>query len=292
MNSKIDQFKLMDYLYNELGEEERLEVEKYLIEHPEALKELEALQQTRGILSQLKPSVIQTPDKIDFSGVRQIKAEQGRQVIFTPGFTRWMSGIAASITLIFLMGYLTQFNVSYSNGNFSLAFGAQPPKESKLIVPENDSQLKAVPASLEKEDVQALIAAALLTEKDSLKKNLNQIRKQINKGQKPVIIKEKNNQVNQNTMNKELLAELKQELEGEFYENLNSLMEFYNAKLKEYTDNQLTDLAALMQEQRREDLRNIGVSLNTLEESQQKKQVRTDKILASLIQNASFKQEK
>ena len=51
MNYKPDETLLISYLYGELQGEEKRQVERYLAEHPEALKEVEALAFVRNALA-------------------------------------------------------------------------------------------------------------------------------------------------------------------------------------------------------------------------------------------------
>ena len=50
MSYKPDESVLMAYLYDELSGEERVLVEKYLLENPTAMKELESLKNIRKMI--------------------------------------------------------------------------------------------------------------------------------------------------------------------------------------------------------------------------------------------------
>src|SRR5690606_15130579 len=119
MNYKPDETLLISYLYGELQGEEKRHVERYLAEHPEALREVESLTFVRKALANVPDKeVIAPPIVFD---------DHKTRYFWNAPFGRSLIGIAASITLILLVGKFTGFNASYTNNTFVIRFGE--PKE-------------------------------------------------------------------------------------------------------------------------------------------------------------------
>ena len=106
MNSEI---RIIDYLYGEMSSAERDVFEKEMEENPELKAEVEAMQDTQGMLQEVKEEL--APE----IPVLPLTPKAKRLVPWT-----WMVGVAASLLLI-----LTFFNteVTYESGKLSLAFG-------------------------------------------------------------------------------------------------------------------------------------------------------------------------
>src|SRR5690606_17907443 len=125
MNYKPDEILLISYLYVELQGEEKRQVERYLAEHPEALKEV-------GSLTFVRKALANVPDKEVIAPPIVFDDHKTRYFWNTP-FGRSLIGIAASVTLILLVGKLTGLNATYSNNTFTLRFGE--PKELPVTEP-------------------------------------------------------------------------------------------------------------------------------------------------------------
>lgn len=117
MDKELIQRRLMDYLYDELNEADRKEVEKWLSENPEAQRELAALQQTRELLSAVPEVVPSTPIK-KISSSNSIRR-------------RWLPlAITAAAAAILLLLVATNVSVQTHEGGVIIAFGKAPTLES------------------------------------------------------------------------------------------------------------------------------------------------------------------
>ncbi len=141
---KPDKNILIDYLYGEISDEKRLEIELYFVQNPTEKIQLEALKNTQNILQKLKdktpnqPLVLmdldnlttkKTTKKTTKNGYQNIKQNinatqnQTQSQPFFNAFTRNFMGVAACLGFLFLSAYLTGFSVKQTDKGFEVAFG-------------------------------------------------------------------------------------------------------------------------------------------------------------------------
>ncbi|MFT7382342.1 MAG: anti-sigma factor RsiW, partial [Roseivirga sp.] len=112
MSYKPTNEELMAYLYDEIEPTLKAQIEAYLKDSPKAKEELEALESTRLIFSDLEDEAL--PNNIP--------------LLIPQGNSEWLYwrkyvAIAATLLLLITFGWLSGFNVqSYENG-FQIAFG-------------------------------------------------------------------------------------------------------------------------------------------------------------------------
>ncbi|MDH3709043.1 MAG: hypothetical protein OER04_04100 [Cyclobacteriaceae bacterium] len=121
MNYKVDESTLMAYLYNELGAAEREEVERQLLEDPQAQAQLEEFVKVRTLLGKLEDEEPATP--------LIMNSPQEKTIIRR--LVPWL-GVAASVCLLLLAGYATDFRATSQNGQLILGFGEAEPKIEAL----------------------------------------------------------------------------------------------------------------------------------------------------------------
>lgn len=126
MNKETARSLFMDYLYDELEQDQRQELEHFLAKHPELKKELEDLGEVRSMLKHLP---VQDPAE------QLVMVEPERS-----GFQDWWNklldglfprnsfaraGIAMVLVLILfiMIGAFTNMNISINDNGFELAFG-------------------------------------------------------------------------------------------------------------------------------------------------------------------------
>ncbi len=112
MNYKPTEEDLIAYLYNELSNEEKSKIEQYLTQNPEEKERLQALQATRMIFNQYED--VEPP--IDFS-VTSVESNSNS--------TFWQKYIviAATLLILFTMGWLSGFQVKYNSEGLAIGFG-------------------------------------------------------------------------------------------------------------------------------------------------------------------------
>lgn len=126
----------MDYLYDEMSDEQKTEFEKELDTHPDLKKELEELESTRNLIQAVP---METPShKLVMMATDREKEEDDHKSI-KPGFLKRYPGLvtvlaAAACLLIFLMGAaFTGLNVGQTDQGFYLSFGDAPNLQPEVI---------------------------------------------------------------------------------------------------------------------------------------------------------------
>ena len=152
MSYKVDESILMAYLYDELSAEERGKVEAHLKEDEAARKELEELKEVRFLMGKLNDHEVEVP-KFTF--------DQPTMVVASSWNSWWKvpMGIAASITLLLMIGYLTSFRISTGEGGFKVAFGESEPREEFYT----------------KSQVESIVADALAANNQLVNQKLNDV---------------------------------------------------------------------------------------------------------------------
>jgi hypothetical protein len=143
MKYKPTQEELISYLYGELSAEEMDKVDAYLREHPEARKELEALQDTRMRMSEYEEEDM--PEPMAF--LTPSKNEEWL-------YWRKYVAIAATLLLIITFGTLSGFKVISTEQGMHIGFGEAnigltEDQVADLIYQDRVNLLDYVNASLE-----------------------------------------------------------------------------------------------------------------------------------------------
>src|SRR5687767_16041340 len=115
MSYKPDESVLMAYLYDELSGEEKVLVEKYLLENPSAMKELESLQHLRKMLATVSDKEVIAPP---------IVVEDSKQrFLWNAPYFKTIASIAASLLLLMIAGKIMDVQVNYSGNEVSFTYG-------------------------------------------------------------------------------------------------------------------------------------------------------------------------
>ena len=121
--------QLIDFVYGNLPATERLRVEKAINENDAIKHEVEALKESRSFLHNLEDEELLEPERF----IWELSKNQQKRNWMWP-----ITAIAASLTLLLVVAYLTQFRVSY--GTFELAFGNNSPMETPILLTNSQVQ--------------------------------------------------------------------------------------------------------------------------------------------------------
>ncbi|MEC7753528.1 anti-sigma factor family protein [Roseivirga thermotolerans] len=112
MNYKPTREMLIDYLYDELPEEEKQAIEAYLKEHPEERAKLEEMQETSLLFSELEDEEMPQP----MAFITPSKNEEWL-------YWRKYVAVAATLLLVCAFAWLSNFRVEKTNDGWRMAFG-------------------------------------------------------------------------------------------------------------------------------------------------------------------------
>jgi len=163
MDKETARMLFIDYLYDELEQDQRKELELFLSQQPELQNELDELGNVRSMLQHLpvqdpaEQLVMVEPDTAGFQNWWN-KLIDG----WTPknGFARAGFAMASLLILFVVMGAFTNMNISINDNGFNLAFGEiQEPAQQGFTPEQVDyllQQVKEENALMITEAVQAL----------------------------------------------------------------------------------------------------------------------------------------
>lgn len=128
MNKETARSLFMDYLYDELEQDQRKELEVYLSHNPGLKKELDELGDVRSMLQHLPvqdPAEQLVMVKPERSGFQDWWNGMIESRLPASGFVRAGVAVASIFILFVVMGAFTNMNISINDNGFELAFGEQ-----------------------------------------------------------------------------------------------------------------------------------------------------------------------
>lgn len=261
--------ELLDYLYGEMTPNEKKEFEQKLSESETLQNELRELTAVREELDSLKDKEVMEPFSTwgKTRSSRWFNANQGRRmIIFRP-----VTAVAASLVILMLVGYLTNFSISINSNGFQAGFGNQVVSENQNYLSEADVQ------SLVNQEVQRSnkeLLARLTEAEEGYSQKINMLETSLksieNKDKSAPITSEdlQNFFVNAENKNAEILKE---------YLKLTSTQQ------QDYFRTMLTQFNDFYRQQREDDLTLIQTSLLEMQQNQSAQKQETDQAIASLF---------
>lgn len=277
MSYKPDEKDWMAYLYGEMEEEEKRKFDEYILQHPDAQRELEKYQYLRKILSRAEDKEVIAPPV--FIGDHGSQRGGGRQLFWNTASFRIIITVAASLMLIILAGKLTGTRVVVTDREFRMSFG-------ETAVPEVTPQATVV-ASLSPEDVQEMINA-------SLERNNTLVQASLEETQTKLDASIRNNLAVSSGKLDQLMRQassasqeqIRQYVDGIRAENMEQVKDYFqltSTEQKKYIENLLVDFAKYLQQQRNNDLQLVQTRMNSLEQNTDLFKQETEQILSSII---------
>ena len=271
MSYKPDESVLLAYVYNELGAEDRAKLEQYLIEHPETKKELEEIKVTRSLLGKwpdqevVEPSFVFDNPKVLVSSGSAWNSKLLQSII----------GMAASIALLMMVGYFTNFQLSKNNEGWNVSMGVPKqeikPDTSPILTEENVKEWMQESMATNNEAILSRINEV----QDDLSGELNQ---QKRANSMALASLKTNNQIDES-----LLQGYVDQLKDENKEILLSLVQASEVEQKQYVNQVLADFSTYLEQQRAYDLEIIQANFSNLRDNTEDNQLETNQLLASLI---------
>lgn len=261
--NKIDEAKIIDYLYGELPEEEVKALEKELESNPSLDAEMKGMQATRQALGKLEDKEMIAPTFV-FDRNNSIS-------FFQSDAFRWVSSIAAGLTLLLISAALLNFNISNSAQGLQVGFGE--------LAPIADEELN-------KANVKAWMAEVMSDYESSTDKKIAAVQTQLSTEMQDQ--DQKNIALMSSMMKKhatgtgQLMQQYVAQLNDENKEIIQNFFTVSSEKQKKYVKTVMADFNEFYQNQRNYDMRLIETSLNKIQNNQDVKQLEQDQLLASL----------
>lgn len=274
MSYKPDESVLMAYLYDELSGEERVLVEKYLLENPTAMKELESLQHLRKMMSTISDKEVIAPPIV--------VEETNQRFFWNAPYFKTISAIAASLLLLMVAGKIMDVQLNYSGNEVSMSFG----KPAVNAIAE-----QSLPQGLSAEQVQNMINSSMAQNNQLVQASLNESQEKLDASIK------KNLAMNSSKINglvqqasRASQDEIRQYVAGLQNQNQQLVKDYFQlsaADQQKYIEGLLVDFAKYVQQQHNNDLETLNTRLTGLEQNTTVFKQETQQILASIISNST-----
>lgn len=264
--------ELMDYLYDEMSAEEKKTFEKKLAEDTELQKEYDELKDVRQELDKLQDKEVMEP--FSMWGTPKPSGWFGtskrRLIVFRP-----VTAVAASLIILMLVGYLTNFSISINDQGLFLGFGNNMPSDLENYV--------------NKDEVTSLINQELSQNNEVLLSRLTS--SQHDYDSKITALESSVAQALNNSHNASITdGDLKKffaQVENRNTELMKEYLKVASTQQQEYFKTMLTQFNEYVQKQRSEDLTLIRNSLIDIKQSQTLQKQETDQAIASLFTSVS-----
>ncbi len=272
MSYRPDEKDWMAYLYGELEGDDKLKMDQYFAQHPEARAELEKFGQVRSIMSSVQDKEVIAPP---------IFVEGNKQRFFwnSPYFNTIVS-IAASLLFILLVGKLTDTRISFANNEFRLSFGEVKDQPVPVMVSEPSQMLTAsevqemINSSLEQNN-----AVAQASMKESQARLESSIRKNLadNSGKIDQLVRQAS------TASQEQIQQYVTSIQNQNMQMVKDYFQLTSGEQKKYIEDILVDFSQYLQQQRSNDLQVVQTELNSIRQNTDVFKQETEQILSSII---------
>lgn len=265
MENNIDEAKIIDYLYGELPAEEIKEIEGLLEKNPQLKIEMEAMMETRNALGLLEDKEVIPPTFV-------FNHEEKSISFFQSDAFRWVSSIAAGLTILLVSAALLKLNIQNTNNGIQIGFGEQ------ISYPEGEE--------LNKENVKAWMAEVMDDYEANTDKKIAAVQSQLSSEMENQ--DQQNIALMSNMMKKhadgtgQLMQQYVAQLNDENKEIIQNFFTVSTEKQKKYVKTVMADFNEFYQHQRNYDMKLIETSLSQIQNTQDVKQLEQDQLLASL----------
>ncbi len=246
MSYKPDKATLTSYLYGELSKEEHEKVEVYLAGHPDLKKELEEILSMQKLMAGIQDKEIEVPTFI-IDEKPQVLVTKSRTI---DGFIRRTLAVAASISILLVVGYFTSLSIVSSDAGIEISFGES--METEALTPVFDNEIKS------------WMISALENNTESLLDKIDKMEEELSVQSRQLTSISSSTEIRKVQLSEELLEQYVKQIKKENRDIILSLMEVSGVNQKRYMDEVMTDFANFMEEQRRNDLLLIEAHLKSL----------------------------
>lgn len=261
--------ELLEYIYEEMNSEQRKDFEKKLEENSALQDEYNSLVSVRQQLDSMKDKEVMEPfstwGKAKHSG--WFSASQKRKIIvFKP-----ITAVAASLLILMLLGYLTNFSVSINDNGFKLGFGGQ--------------SISEVQKGLSAEDVKSLVSEEVQRNNELWLTRLTNVEQSYNS--KIASLESSVKYIAESKakapMSNEELQKIFASSENKSIEVMKEYLKLTSTQQQDYFKAMFTQFNDYYQKQRSEDLTFYQNTLMEVKQDQSMQKKETDQAIASLF---------
>ena len=263
--------ELITYLYDEMSTEERQQFEIAMENNPELKREFENLREMRKGLAQIQDKEVMEPfflwgKQNSDSWASMFKRKN--LLMFKP-----FIAVAASLVIVLLIGYLTNFTITYQDQSLYIGF--------------NKTNTKGMETTYSQEQVAAMINAEIAKNNTYIFSKLTETENNIDTRFASLENKQNSQMIPSyaasDVVTKKELDIFLSNVRSNNLKVLQTYLQSSSVQQQDYFQAVLTEFSDYMENQREEDLRLIRRSLITLQENQQTQKEETDQMLASIL---------
>ncbi|MFY0627302.1 MAG: hypothetical protein JXR07_13460 [Reichenbachiella sp.] len=264
MENKLEDSRIIDYLYGEMSDEEKLAFEKELKSNEGLKKKLESVSGVSEILGRLEDKEVVPPSFVFGNDKGSIES------FWQSNPFRWVSSIAAGLTILLIAGSLLRFNISRNEEGLQISFGGQ----------------KNIQNELNKDDVQAWMNEAL-TKYDANTNNKienleTKLTQKIDKQDDEYFTSMQEMLVRNSTETDQLMRSYISQVSDDNKKMIENFFVVSNDTQQKYMQSVLADFNEFYQNQRSYDLKVIETSIGLMKNNYDVQQLEQDNLLAGL----------
>ncbi|MEP1097647.1 MAG: hypothetical protein ABJG78_21190 [Cyclobacteriaceae bacterium] len=252
MSYKPDEATLTSYLYDELSKEEHEKVKAYLAANSEAKKELMEIQSMREFMGKLEDKEVVEPSFV-FDNSPTVVVSRGESSNY---FIRSTIAVAASLSLLILIGYFTQLRISTDDNGLLMSFG--------------NSDFEETNTSLSEESIKGWMKETLAANNEDLLGKIGEVESSFDAKTKQLQAANSSaKQLVNYKIDQDIIDKYVSQITQENRDILLNLMEVSGRSQKQYMDDMMQDFAKFMESQRQNDLEVIQGHLNIFANNQE-----------------------
>ena len=272
MATKPRKEDLIAYLYGELTDAENRQIEEWLKSNPESSKEMEDLKSMRSLMAQVPDQEVLDP--LFYTGDGKIKFWHFSRILSNT-IIKPAVGLAAAVSFMLFMGYVTNLNISTEKGFLTVSFGGGDVRTEQV----------------DEQQIEQIVQAMLSEQRTLLTSDVQNIEEGL-KNQLDSYDNEKNNQfqttlANDSETSNQVISEFIKQMQEDNLEYLERYLEVTSRNQEQNLQLALTEFAQILARQREEDLNRIEYNLTTLKETQDLQKFQTDQALATILNTVS-----
>lgn len=263
--------ELITYLYDEMSTEERQQFEIAMDNNPELKREFEELKEMRKGLAQIQDKEVMEPFFLwgkqgSDSWVSMFKRRN--LLMFRP-----FIAVAASLVIVLLIGYLTNFTIEYKDQSLYIGFNSSAASGSEVTYTQ-DQVAQLVNEEIAKNN--AYIFSKLTETENNMDNRFAALEDSQNTQLTP-------SYAAADVVTQKELDIFLTNVRSNNLKVLQTYLQSSSVQQQEYFQAVLTEFSDFVENQREEDLRLIRRGMITLQENQQTQKEETDQVLASIL---------
>jgi hypothetical protein len=262
--------ELITYLYDEMSTEERQQFEIAMENNPELKREFEELKEMRQGLAQIQDKEVMEPFFLwgkQGSDSWASMFKRRNLLMFKP-----FIAVAASLVIVLLVGYLTNFTITYKDQSLYIGFDDSSTQGSEAIYTQ-DQVAHLVNEEIAKNN--AYIFSKLTETESNIDNRFAALENSQNTQLTPSYAAD--------VVTREELDIFLANVRSNNLKVLQTYLQSSSVQQQDYFQAVLTEFSDFVENQREEDLRLIRRSLINLQEDQQAQKEETEQILASIL---------